>query len=379
MPTDAVSVLAKRGSVRAAAAHGVGTQTEAGCRETVRGDTGVHLKRCVATAFSPRSSRALNQDGLASSTTAKSSGIGRRATSAAWLPAAAGSPSVPAAVACRRYPPRPPGGGRGSGDPGLPEMLIAGDPSHRLDSIGGSCCSDAAFRALLRGLFFGRRSNGLAGRAAGVGSLGSPLSVRYSAFSSSKRRRRSVSTRALSAYRLACSSRSFALRTLSSTFSWAKRLRDCSLRLFTSAMALMASTSAYLGTSSGASSSGGISFSPIMSSRSSVTERGVVTDPHSKDTRTRAMVVAWSGAATKLDTNLQLREAHLRSGLRTVPGCYAPCRVGAWVGVKCPHIWVFGKIAYLLYPRPTMTTRLVQSKQPTYLPPPEKPRVLSYL
>ena len=46
---------------------------------------------------------------------------------------------------------------------------------------------------------------------------------------------------------------------------------------------------------------------------------------------------------------------------------------------EVPDIWVFGKIAYLLYPRPTMTTRLVKSKQPTYLPPPEKPRVLSYL
>ena len=57
----------------------------------------------------------------------------------------------------------------------------------------------------------------------------------------------------------------------------------------------------------------------------------------------------------------------------------AGLRTCSMVGVKCPHIWVFGKIAYLLYPRPTMTTRLVQSKQPTYLPPPEKPRVLSYL
>ena len=49
-----------------------------------------------------------------------------------------------------------------------------------------------------------------------------------------------------------------------------------------------------------------------------------------------------------------------------VQGCVYTC---FRVGVKCPHIWVFGKIAYLLYPRPTMTTRLVQSKQPTYLPP----------
>ena len=51
-------------------------------------------------------------------------------------------------------------------------------------------------------------------------------------------------------------------------------------------------------------------------------------------------------------------------------GCVRTCTCSR-VGVKqCPHIWVFGKIAYLLYPRPTMTTRLVQSKQPTYLPPP---------
>ena len=40
-----------------------------------------------------------------------------------------------------------------------------------------------------------------------------------------------------------------------------------------------------------------------------------------------------------------------------------------FVGVKCPDIWVFGKIAYLPTTRPTMTTILVQSKQPTYLPP----------
>ena len=52
-----------------------------------------------------------------------------------------------------------------------------------------------------------------------------------------------------------------------------------------------------------------------------------------------------------------------------VPGLRTCSRVLLIVGVKCPDIWVFGKIAYLLYPRPTMTTRLVQSKQPTYLPP----------
>ena len=47
-------------------------------------------------------------------------------------------------------------------------------------------------------------------------------------------------------------------------------------------------------------------------------------------------------------------------------GCVHRC---SRVGVKCPHIWVFGKIAYLPTPRPTRTTSLVQSKQPTYLPP----------
>ena len=48
-------------------------------------------------------------------------------------------------------------------------------------------------------------------------------------------------------------------------------------------------------------------------------------------------------------------------------------RTASRVGVVCPHIWVFDKIAYLPTPRPTMTTRLVQPKQPTHLPPPLRP------
>ena len=99
----------------------------------------------------------------------------------------------------------------------------------------------------------------------------------------------------------------------------------------------------------------------------SVTSEG--TRPNFRRTRARAARGVIIMQQKKVYSKLYIIELGRPPGLARGCVCLPGLRTSSRVGVQCPHIWVFGKIAYLPTPRPTMTTILVQSEHPTYLPP----------